>query len=119
MAFRNECTRFLDTITTLRHATVEREVQKELELRHTPYKKEMQDARDEIIAREFAETEKQILLLQQKRDLKVAAYREETEKAIEARKVEIVAEVTEKVSKSYDSFILNVSSLVDNTNIKD
>lgn len=119
MVFQNECTNFLDKITSLRKATIEREVNKQLELKHLPYKAEIERIRDEVIARENAIAEREIQSIIEKRDFKIKGYREETAKAIELNRETLVETVTEKISKNYDAFILSVSNLVDETQIKD
>lgn len=119
MVFRTECTKFLDTIVGLRQSTIEKEVQKEIELKHVPYRLEMERVRDEVIAQEIAETERQIRAIQEKRDAKIKSYREETAKAIESNRANVVSAATERVSKDYDAFILGVSGLVDKSNIKE
>lgn len=119
MVFKNECSKFLDTVTTLRKATIERETQKAIELKHDPYKNEMERVRDEVIAQENAEAERQIRAIQERRDSKIQTYRIETAKAVETHRTNLIAETTARVSKDYDNFILGVSKLVDDTNIKE
>lgn len=119
MVFKNECSRFLDSLTNLRKATIDREVQKAIELKHAPYKFEMECVRDKVIAQAKEEADKEILAIQAKRDQKIQKYRTETELAIEAHKTSVVNTATEQVKASYDNFILGVSKLVDNTNIND
>lgn len=119
MVFKNECTRFLDAVTGLRKSTIEKEVQKELELKHAPYITEMERVRDEVIAQENTEAERQIRAIQERRDSKIQTYRIETAKAVETHRTNLIAETTARVSKDYDNFILGVSKLVDDTNIKE
>ena len=119
MAFKTECTRFLDAITALRKATIENEVQKELETKHVSYRAEMEKITQEVIERENQLTEKKIQELLEQRDLRIKNYREETAKAIELNRTNLIDSITEKVSKDYDAFILGVSALVDSTNINE
>lgn len=119
MVFKNECSRFLDTITNLRNATIDRGVQKAIELKHAPYKLEMEEARDKMIAQAKNEAEQEILAIQEKRDQKIATYRSETELAIKTHRENVINAASEQVKNNYDNFILGVSKLVDNTNIND
>lgn len=119
MVFKNECTKFLDALTNLRKATIDREVQKAIELKHSPYKLDMESQRDKVIAQARDDAEKEILAIQTKRDQKIQRYRAETEVAIATHKESVINNATEEVRKNYDNFILGVSKLVDNTNISD
>lgn len=119
MAFKTECTRFLDTITNLRQQTIDKEVQKALETKHLPYRNQLQTATEQAVAEVVAEAERQILEIQERRDKQITAFRNETILAIESDKQRIIADAKAKVSKDYDAFILGVSGLVDNTNIND
>ena len=119
MVFKTECSKFLDTVTNLRKATIEREVQKMIEIKHEPYKREMERVRDEVIKEAVESCEREILAIQAKRDAKIQNYRTETNKAIEAHKENLINVTTESVKANYDKFILSVSKLVDDTNIKD
>lgn len=119
MVFKNECSRFLDTITNLRNATIDRGVQKAIELKHAPYKLEMEEARDKMIAQAKNEAEQEILAIQEKRDQKIATYRSETELAIKTHLDNVINTASAEVKEHYDNFILGVSKLVDNTNIND
>lgn len=119
MVFKNECTKFLDILTNLRKATIDREVQNAIELKHVPYKLDMESQRDKVIAQARDEADKEILAIQAKREQKIQKYRAETELAIAAHKENVIIAATEEVRKNYDNFILGVSKLVDNTNIND
>lgn len=118
MAFKTECTRFLDAVIALKQATIDREVQKQLD-KHENYRVEMEKITQEVIERENQLTEQKIQELLEQRDLRIKSYREETAKAIELNRTNLIASVTERIGETYDDFIKNVSLLVDNSNINE
>ena len=119
MVLKNECSRFLDAITSLRNATIDRGVQKAVELKHLPYKAELEETRDKMIVQAKNKAEEEVRAIYAQRDSKVEQYRLETEMAIKAHRESVINAASAQVKNDYDNFILGVSKLVDNTNIND
>lgn len=117
MVFKDECTRFLDNIVSLRSTAINNAVNDALAKEHTPYERELIARRDALITERRVKLAEIIRTMQADLEKEIAGYNEETSKAIEEDKNRIIAEATKKASAQYDNFILGVGKLVDETKL--
>lgn len=117
MEFRNECNRFLDTISSMRSSAINKAVDEAIANEHEPYVVEMSNACDALIAEETQKTADIIRNLQADLERKVEHYKTQKDNAIADHKVRVVATASEKAKVEYDTFILGVSKLIDETKI--
>lgn len=115
--FKTECTRFLDSITALRTSAVNKAVTEALTNEHNPYERDMVAARDAVIVEKRKRVAEQIRVLQANLEREVETITVETSNAITDHKERVVANATKKAQAQYDNFILDVSKLVDATNL--
>lgn len=115
--FKTECNRFLDNITSLRSSAVNKAVTDALEKEQKPYEQEVIAVRDALIVEERAKTAELIKTLQADLERKVKEYTDDANKSIVTHKERVVETATVKAKAEYDNFILEVSKLVDKTNI--
>lgn len=115
--FKQECTKFLDTITAMRTSAISQAVAEAVRVEHIPYVEQVTAARNAVIAEETRKTEERIRALQEDLKLKTNAYTAETERAIADHRQRVTNTATEKAKAAYDGFILGVGKLVDETKI--
>lgn len=117
MAFREECTRFLDSIVSLRSTAINNAVNNALQNEHIPYERGLIARRDALITERRTKLAEIIRTMQADLEKEIAGYNEETSKAIEEDKNRVIADATEKAKAEYDRFILGVGKLVDETKL--
>lgn len=115
--FKSECTAFLDVLTLKRKEAIEKSVKEELQKRHDPFVEELQKTKKNLIEEETAKTEAEIEKLRLKLQQKIDVWEEKANKAIMEDKAKVEIEARNKIREQYDSFILNVCRLVDETKI--
>lgn len=115
--FKNECNKFLDTITAMRSTAVNQAIEEAIKNEHTPYAEQMIAARNAVIEEEKQKTAELIKTLQADLERKINSYTEETDKAIADNKKRVSEVAEAKAKVAYDNFILGVGKLVDETKI--
>ena len=115
--FRTKCNDFLDAISQMREEAIEKNVQEALRECHLPYVEELIKTKELLIVEETEKVEKQIEELRNNLKAKIASYEEKTCKAIEEDKEKVARVARENACANYDKFILDVSRLVDETQI--
>lgn len=116
--FKQTCTNFLNNITALRSTAIDKAVNEAVSRDHIPYEKELIEVRDVVILEKRTKTAEMIKALQADLEREVNDINSQTSKAIHDHKERIVAAATAKAKAEYDTFILDVSKLVDKTNIE-
>lgn len=116
--FKENCTNFLNSIMASRSTAITKAVNEAISREHTPYENEVISVRDAFILEEQNKTAELIKALQADLERKVNEIKNETSKAINEHRERIVSAATAKAKADYDSFILDFSKLVDNTNIE-
>lgn len=114
--FNKECNNFLDTITNIRNTAITQAVNDAIAREHTPYATKLLSTRDLVIAEERKKTEEMIESLKLSLANTIAKITTETETAVSQHKANVTAKATQAARASYDTFILGVSKLVDETN---
>lgn len=115
--FKNKCNAFLDDITAIRATAINEAVTKALATEHTPYVDELNSVRDKLIVEETEKTNKQIRALQEELEKKKNNCIAETEIAIRTHREKVMCDAEQKAKANYDTFILEVSRLVDSSNL--
>lgn len=115
--FKQTCTNFLNNITALRSAAIDKAVNDAVNRDHVPYEKELIEVRDVVVLEKRNKTAEKIKALQADLEREVNQIYLETSNAINEHKNRVVAAATANAKAEYDTFILDVSKLVDKTNI--
>ena len=115
--FKTKCTDFLETISKMREAAVEKSVHEALVNEHQPYVAELTKAQQILVIEETQKTEEEIKKLREALAVKVATYEQRTQEAIADDKARVERTARNAASAKYDEFILGVSKLVDETEI--
>ena len=115
--FKTKCNDFLDAISQMREAAIEKNVQEALQNEHQPYVEELIKTKQLLIKEETEKVEEEIKKLREGLNVKVASYEEKTSNAIEEDKIKVSQRARENACANYDKFILGVSKLVDETKI--
>ncbi len=116
--FKNTCDSFLGNILAMREKAIADAAQKAIVEEHQPYAEQLIATKNELIAKEREKAEEQIALIRAELQRKIDYLNAETESAIAKNKVSVVAVAEANAKAAYDSFILGVGKLVDETNIK-
>lgn len=116
--FKTKCNDFLDAISQMREVAIEKNVQEALQKEHQPYVDELIKTKQLLIKEETDKVEEQIKKLREDLVVKINSYEEKTSVAIENDKVKVCQRAREIACANYDKFILGVSKLVDETEIK-
>lgn len=115
--FKTKCNDFLDSISKMREEAIEKNVQNALQKEHKPYVDELIKTKDLLIVEETEKVEKEIEELRKALKAKIVFFEERTNKAIAEDKEKVSKQAREAACKHYDKFILDVSRLVDETQI--
>lgn len=115
--FKTKCNDFLEAISQMRESAIEKDVQEALKNEHEPYVDELIKTKQLLILEETEKVEDKIRQLREGLAETIASYEEKTRKAIEDDKANVMQRAKARASESYDSFILGVSKLVDDTKI--
>jgi len=115
--FKNTCENFMDSIVAMRAKAISDATAKALIEIHQPYAEQLIAKKNDIIASERQKVEDQISLLRAELERKVAYYNADTDSAIEKNKVSVIASAEANAKAKYDTFILGVGKLVDETNL--
>ena len=116
--FKQTCTNFLNSITALRSTAISKAVTEAINREHLPYEREVTEVSEALILEERNKTAELIKALQADLERKVNEINLETSKAVNEHRERVVTAATAKAKAEYDTFILDVSKLVDKTNIE-
>lgn len=119
MLFKEECVQFLDNLVAKRTEGIEKAKAQALETEYVPYVTEATKAKDDLVAEETRKKDALIASIVTDYERKVTHYNEETEKAIEKKRLDVLATAEKTASLEYDTFISKFTSLARETNIFD
>lgn len=117
MLFKEQCVQFLDSLVAKRTQGIEKAKAVALETEFAPYVNEATKAKDDLIAEELRKKNELIATIVADYDRKVAHYNEETQRAIENKRADVLATAEAKAKTEYDTFIAEFTALAKKTNI--
>lgn len=116
--FKQTCTNFLDNITALRSTAINKAVTEAINREHLPFERKLTDYSEALILEKRNNTAEKIKALQADLEREVNEIKLETSNKVNEHRERVVTAATAKAKAEYDTFILDVSKLVDNTNIE-
>lgn len=111
--FRQETTRYLDTLMLLREQEVKKAVQTALETEYAPFEKQIIEARDKLIAEETEQKNIIIARIEAEYAKTVEGIRADAVKECELKKASVIEDATKTATASIDTFISVVSREAD------
>ena len=117
MLFKSECDKFLENIAAMRSSAIANAVNEALQKQHAPYESRVRAACNAVIEEEKTSTAELIKVLQADLERKIQDHIEQMNQSIAKNKSEVIKTAEIKAKTAYDTFILGVGKLVDETNI--
>lgn len=115
--FRQKCDEFLSSLTSMRSAAIQKAVSEAINTVHTPYVEKVNAETRALIDAERKKTEELIANIRKESDAQIEKYSSDTKIAIEKHREMVSEEASTTAKANYDTFILGVSKLIDETNI--